>query len=348
MTSPSDPFAVDWRDPVVALRERTAAQASSEIVRDVGVAGACLSFRSDSRRALEALVRPVVGLPAPAADAPRLVVDVRVDDVLFRDEALRPRDEAGEIHPRVRLGDGRETLGAAWPGSAMLAVVDRRIDRGHVVVGDPGAIGLADAVTLVRALVAWWLASAASGLVHAAAVAGSDGAVLLTGVGGAGKSSTAAAAFARGLDFLGDDAVFCRSDAPTVFCVNTFLSLFEEDFASHYGSLGPPAASRDGKAAVDAAVLAPARLRASAPIRAVVAVERGGASPAGLREVSRGRVLASLAPSSVFIVPNDEHRTMSMIAGLLRRVPCYALGLEPDRARVADALRPLVGDGSAS
>src|SRR5690606_30759470 len=57
----------------------------------------------------------------------------------------------------------------------------------------------------------WILGAAGAQLAHAAAVATNDGAALLAGAGGSGKSTTAALCLADGFAYLGDDYVAVTS-----------------------------------------------------------------------------------------------------------------------------------------
>lgn len=57
----------------------------------------------------------------------------------------------------------------------------------------------------LRTLMHWWMEQNGCQLLHAAAVGREDGAALITGKGGVGKSTTALACLAAGLDYVADD-----------------------------------------------------------------------------------------------------------------------------------------------
>lgn len=72
--------------------------------------------------------------------------------------------------------------------------------------------------TPVRTLLHWHFERHGGQLVHAAAVGTEDGAVLIAGRGGIGKSTTALSCLGAGFNYLGDDYVVIRaSDPPTVY-----------------------------------------------------------------------------------------------------------------------------------
>jgi len=339
--------ADDWSERFDSLYARFERQRQSRLPlrSDCGVAGRCFSFSAWSDRALGAMTRPIEHLPKPDSGAQRLSVEI-CDGADAELDAFLSSSTAGSgpahIRPRLVLGDGNVTLGAAWPASGMLALLDKRSDHAVVWLGEPDRIGVADAATLIRALVAWWIANDDCGVVHAAAVAGPRGAALLTGRGGTGKSSTAAACFQAGLHFIGDDSVFCRADTAEVFSLNTCVSLFEQDLAQYHSGLDAGAATtpgRDGKIVVDLAQVDRDRIVSHVPICAVVSLVRSGPGPVELCPAARPRVLAALAPSSVFNVPTPEQRTLSMIAALVRRIPTYELTLRGHRDDVATRVR---------
>ncbi len=69
----------------------------------------------------------------------------------------------------------------------------------------------------LRTLLHWRFERQGCQLVHGAAVGTADGAVLITGKGGVGKSTTALSCLDTGLDYLGDDYVVIRGgDKPSV------------------------------------------------------------------------------------------------------------------------------------
>jgi len=344
----------DWSEHFDSLLARFEChrRKSHRVKSDRDVAGRCFSFSAASDCTLAALIRPIVHLPSPGPGAPRLSVeicdgvDVELDGFLSSSD----RGESKPIRPRLVLGDGNDILGAAWPASGMLGLLDRRSERAVVWLREPARLSFADAATLIRGLVAWWMADDHGGVVHAAAVVGKRGAALLTGRGGTGKSSSAAACFGAGLRFIGDDSVYCRADTAEVFSLNTCVSLSGQDLARYYVGLdsgigGTP--GRDGKVIVDLAKVDRSGVVPRASLCAIVSLVRSRHGPAEVRPAARARVLASLAPSSVFNVPTPEKRTLTMVTELVRRIPTYELTLCGDRDDVAIQLRRFL-NGSSS
>jgi hypothetical protein len=346
-TEPEPGRRTDWHALVATLEEqfRRAGRGRRILRLDRGVAGRHLAFGAWSQEPLARAVRPIAGFSLPVAGAPRLDIRVGHGRLVGLDRlSVLPRTEAGSplTRPRLLLGDGREVLGAAWPASGMLGVLDRRTATAHLWLRDPRRVTTADAATLIRAVVTWWLGDGDYGVVHAAAVAGRRGAALLSGRGGTGKSSTAAACFAAGLSFLGDDSVLCRASTLEVYSINSCVSLFEHDLAllpGHRAPRGVGSPGRDGKVAVDLARMAPERVVARAPLGALIALTRSGGGGHEVRPAARSRLLASLVPTSVFNVPAPQEKTFAAVAALVRGLPCYELVLSGDRVAAGEAIR---------
>ena len=252
------------------------------------------------------------------------------------------------VRPRLLMGDGRALIGGLWPDVGMLGLLHRQRRRALLWIRDVDTIPAADAATLLRSVVAWWLTGTAFVVTHAAAVAGRRGAALLAGAGGSGKSSTATACFEAGLSFLGDDSVLCGVSTAEAFSLSGCASLFSGDLTRHHSSLSPFAGASpgvEGKVFVDLASAGPERVTTSAPLRAVVRLTIGDGE-AGLEPASRSRVLTALAPSSLFNVPGLDPGALAGMASLIRSLDAYELRLSGDRSEAGRLLRDLLGAGS--
>jgi glycosyltransferase involved in cell wall biosynthesis len=74
-----------------------------------------------------------------------------------------------------------------------------------------------------RTLIHWWMEKNNCQLIHAAAVGVDNKAILITGKGGSGKSTTSLTCLNRGLKFLGDDYVIVKKD-PVPFVYSLYCS----------------------------------------------------------------------------------------------------------------------------
>jgi hypothetical protein len=318
---------------------------------EYSLAGRALTIAAASDEASTWLERPLRHLAGGGGGQP-----LRVDLGHGAEPELEPlwkvapaRGDEPTVRPRLALGDGREIVGGLWPDVGMVGLLHRARGRAILWVRDLASIPPADAATLFRALVAWWLPRPSYVVVHAAAVAGLGGAALLVGRGGAGKSGTATACFEAGLSFLGDDSVLCRPDEPAVFSLSGCASLLERDVDRYHPQLSQSAArkaTRDGKIFVDLAATRPQRVATTAPLRALVRLTIDHRATR-LERIPRSRALKALAPSSLFNVPTLDPLALGSMASLARALPAYELTLSGDRGAAARLVTELLENGDA-
>ena len=301
------------------------------------------SLRSQMGRAIAHLARP-------AAPGPRLHIRVwegTGSGVTLPD--LRQELNADGAIP----GEAWKIRGERWrmeyrPDRESLSILDHSTGNALSFLPDGGALPMDAYAMPLHLILSWWLTGLGRHPVHAAAVGSRDGAVLLGGPGGTGKSTTAMAAYLHGLDFLADDYVALEPEAGPI--AHGLYSSAKLDAASlrllpeavpMVSSLTRP---EHEKSLLFLHEQDPGRLPASLPIRALV-VPRVGAETTTLRPVAGAMALRTLAPSTLFQLPGasrDGH-AFSALADLARRLPTYELQVGPDLASVAPVLARLVG-----
>lgn len=197
--------------------------------------------------------------------------------------------------------------------------------------------------------IASWLAGPTVQLVHAGAVALGGRGVLLVGIGGRGKSTTALACAQAGFSFLGDDLCVVESGAKDQGIPARVHGIYataklNRDSRDRLGARDWPVLgiTLQGK---DAVSLPPAiRFDTEVPLVAIVAVRADG-TPAGTgRRVSPGaaiRLLAATGGPSV-ISSATPGLWLGVAAALAREVPVYELGLTWDLDRVVAGVRSIV------
>lgn len=229
------------------------------------------------------------------------------------------------------------------PGSYRLAAADLHL----AVFGDP--LG-AEAIDLGSGTAVTWAANPASlpevmryrpfaqlaaralparglAFLHAAAVVADEGAVLLVGRGGAGKSTTTLACTARGLGLVGDD--FCAlADTPEPTVLSLYRSVkLRADSTGPLGFGSPPDTAGDTCLLVDVADTVVA-----APVRAVVAL-RPGRSDARLTPIAAANRRGALMSTGLLSGIAGEASTRPWLRAvhvLAEHVPMYALDLSWD------------------
>lgn len=191
-------------------------------------------------------------------------------------------------------------------------------------------------------------------LLHAAAIAFSGQALILTGPGGSGKSTTSLAAARSGAQFLGDDFVWCATstrEGTSPLQVSSLYRTAKLLSGPLTETLLPPprgaplgSSGHDGEKTV-LCLHDPARLERTAPVVAwVVPRIRDSHSGPRLTPLSRVELLQALLPSSLFLVSGDTRERHDLLRALASSLPGYELSLSPSHAENVTALERLSRD----
>ena len=194
----------------------------------------------------------------------------------------------------------------------------------------------------LRVALFWALRGDRRHLVHAGAVGDDRGGVLLAGASRSGKTTVALAALTHGLHYLADDYIVLDTHHhPTAHAIYTTAKL-DDRHLELFAELAPlvrspPPSAAGQKSVLDVAVVMPGAVRASLPVRAVIAPRiRGGRTD--LAPLKPTQALLALAPSTVFQMPFDDGAALGSLTTLVRRVPCFSLAVGDDPADLADAV----------
>ena len=214
------------------------------------------------------------------------------------------------------------------------------LERGIGVhwVSDGAALPYWDGASPIRSLLHWLMESRGCQLLHAAAVGTDRGAMLVTGKGGVGKSSTALACLRAGLRYAGDDYVVVREGpTPTVYSLYSTAKLNPGDmelFPELRPHLGDPHPKPKEKAVV---YLHPAfadQIRHEMPLRAIALpriVDREGTR---LRPEAIATIRHAASFTTMSQLPCVGRHTHEFFARLCGSLPGFTLELGRDRAQV--------------
>jgi hypothetical protein len=185
----------------------------------------------------------------------------------------------------------------------------------------------------------WWSQSVGLALLHAACVGTDDGAVLLVGKGGSGKSTTSLLCLAAGLRYVSDDYCLLEpsADRPRAHCLYNTGKL-HRDHITRFPSLAQCAVDVAGdvydKKLIFASQHFPQQLARSLPLRAVFLPCIVGGDSHRLVPTSPGEALRALAPSTLFQVSGHGPRHLQTMGALVRQLPAYRLELGTDFASI--------------
>ena len=189
-------------------------------------------------------------------------------------------------------------------------------------------------LSAIREVLHWHMARYGRHLVHAAAVGGERGMVLLTGKSGSGKSTSSLACLNSNLGFCGDD--------------NCYVSLDPDPMVhSFYGSAKVtndsmpmiPEKLREAieivpnmydKGIIFVAEVLPEKIVLEGPIRSIVSCTVTDQKYSSIRKASATETLLALAPTSLFAFRGGGQKPLDAMAELTRRCSTWKLELGED------------------
>jgi hypothetical protein len=299
--------------------------------------------------------------------------------------AMYPALAHREVAPRtpslvVRLWDSESTGGVMpapyWPLDAYAERGEiRAFDGSHVraafsvdgptleLLDDDASVGMfwtKSAVRLpaheraapIRRILSSWLGPRGLQVIHAGAIGGSDGCVLLAGAGGSGKSNTALACLDAGLAYLADDyCVLGSEDVPLAHSLYSSAKVRPSDLQRLRFLDGLAEASRPGEDKLLFFLIRRYRdrLTSASPIRAIVLPQVRTGERTSLAPATPGHVARAIAVSSIAQIPHAGVEILRKVASLSRRIQAFQLTLGHDAGERAPALlRDLAAGGAGA
>ncbi len=335
-----------------------AEQAAGGLDRYYSMGGYTVRLRFAGPALLPHLTPALAHLAAPPTDAPDLTVCLW--DSVSTGTRL-PLLVASLVH-LLRLRwfeqlDGRQSIKGYNSGRIrttfhlgpdILSALDAQANQAVYWVEDAAGIPYYERGYPLQTILNWWLGDHQRTFVHAAAVGGPGGGVLLAGQSGSGKSTTTLTCLNAGLSVAADDYTLVVVDpAPVGYSLyNTAKLRTLEDMAKFPGLLAR--LSNADRLAEEKPMLFlqahfPDRVLTQFPIRAILLPQVTGQSSTWVEPVSAMTALKALAPSTLLQLPGAGQAAFRAMAALTRRVPCYSLALGADLAQIPLVIGDLLG-----
>lgn len=215
----------DFFDQVYA-RFRAASERTGEIGRDFRLAGTSVRLRFAGEALLPAIVP---GLAYPVTNAPEPQCEICLWDSESTGIRLapppRPWKDFTERGNIWGFDSCRYRSAYLW-GEGSVNVMDREARRAVFWVPTHRYLPAWVMASPLRSILHWWMELNGRQLVHAAAIGYDGRGALIPGRGGSGKSSTAVACLAAGMDFIADDYLAVALDPePRVYRLYTTAKL---------------------------------------------------------------------------------------------------------------------------
>lgn len=198
----------------------------------------------------------------------------------------------------------------------------------------------------LRTLFHWLMRQYGLQLMHAAAVGNHDGAILITGRGGIGKSGTALSCLLAGMQFIGDDYLVVGLDPdPRVYPLYSSAKVNWGQL-HHYPGLEKQlldgVSHQDEKVSVALMPHFEQQIPSSLPLRLVVTPKFHEQPGCELTEVSSDLLKGAATLTSVSQLPHGGQGIYRFVEAMIRRVPAATLLLGHDRRAIPSAITELL------
>lgn len=228
----------------------------------------------------------------------------------------------------------------------LVSLMDRTTGRALHWVRDPVWARYHLAKTPIHDLLRWWQEPDDTYLLHAGAVGGPDGGLLLAGASRSGKTTIALSCLGSGLQYAGDDVclVAVGTAPPHVYSLYCSAAVNHEDLAT-YPELGPLQQNSDRPDEKPLLSLFPTwrdHFITDFPLRAIVLPQIADTARSTLAPVSAGAALFALGPTTLLQFRGSGAKELRGLAALARAVPAYRLSLGHDRHRLPGLLGELL------
>jgi hypothetical protein len=315
-----------------SLRERyeLAAQRCGQTCRDLVIGPGRLRVCFAGSELAEALLGPLQRLVAPSGDRPDAEIHVWDSAVSETPPPTLPQPPVGPIAPG-ETPRYRSVYAQEGGHLDSLAMFDTRERIGRFWFADRDQIRWYERAEPLRTAMHWALTSSETFLAHASAVGDERGAIVLTGRGGSGKTTTTLAALDAGLRVVGDNYVLVSLTDPGSWVYGLFgTAKLWPPTLDQLPWLAPmvvnPAVAAEEKLVADLGRHRPDGLATGLPVRAVVVPQVADSGPTRISRCSPVQALLALAPATMLQLPRAD-RGFAGMSELVRRVPTFELTL---------------------
>ncbi len=238
-----------------------------------------------------------------------------------------------------------------------LSLLDMHKNTGLFWIENAGSLPFWVKASPLRTLLHWWMEMNGCQFIHAAAVGTKDGAVLLTGKGGVGKSTTALSCLKSGFFYAGDDfVVTCLKQEPSVSSLYGTAKLNRDQvsrFPELSGLISTSVESKDEKAVIFLYPELGSQIVREMPLKAIIVPRIADSEKSRITETSSEDVLRAASFTTMTLLPGANMKTHEFLSQLSASLPCFSLELGRDFAHIPRVISGLLaslsrGGGIAS
>lgn len=200
----------------------------------------------------------------------------------------------------------------------------------------------------LRTLFHWWMEYNGYQLLHAAAVGTGDGAVLITGKGGVGKSTAALSCLQAGLFYIADDYLITKLEpVPSVvslYCTAKLNAGHIHNFPGLTGFINNTEKLDQEKAVLFLNGELSSSLMIEMPLKAILTPQISGQADSNIKSVSRWDIQRAMSFTTMSQLPYVGRHTHEFISKLASSLPHYILEVGKDFTRIPAAISEFLSD----
>jgi len=235
------------------------------------------------------------------------------------------------------------------PGIDILNLYERSTATGLYWVEKAETIPYWEASFPMRGMVHWWSREKPLQLMHAGAVGLPEGGVLLAGKSGSGKSTSALACLAGGLDYVSDDYIMADVATPYVYSMYSTAKLVPENtarFPAFEKMISNPAELQQSKALIYLYEHFPKQISAGFPVKAILMPRVTGLRDTSLSPAKASASLFALAPTTVMHLEGHSKLAFEKTRDLVQQLPHYWLNSGTDLMQIPQTIRNFLEKGA--
>ncbi len=258
---------------------------------------------------------------------------------------LPPPAEIGRRGELPAYSDTR-FLAAAQTDIRAFSLLDCHENQALYWTAEAAALPVFERAAPLKIILHWWLRERGLPLIHAGAIGTGDGAVLLVGATGTGKSTSTLACLSAGLQYISDDrCVLALNPQPRALCLYNAAKLRHDQmqrFPQLLPAVTPNNLPAEEKALVFVHQYAPEQLATALPIRALLLARLAHRPETTSGPVSPAQVWRELSTSSLVYQPGMAQDELRLMAELVRRLPCYQLNLGTELQQIPPIIARII------
>ncbi len=230
--------------------------------------------------------------------------------------------------------------------SNILSIIDMKENIAIFWAADASRIPFYELAYPLRTILNLWLCNHQRQIMHAAAVGTRDGAVLIVGKGGSGKSSSSLACLNAGLYYLGDDyTLISNEDPPVVYSLYSVAKLKPDNlhrFTHLKRNIINDDEILDEKALLYLFDDYAEQFISKLPIKAILLPKITRLPTTKLSKTTAAKALRELAPSTIFQLPGAGEQAFRTMANLVSKVQSYQLDLGTNLSTIPEVIIKLL------